>query len=451
MNPLAAVTPGERYLGVFTVLGHYVRLLLVPARLSCDYGLAIVDPRAGVVPHTLLGMAAAAAWLVGLAGYRRSGGAWRLTAVLCATTLASYVLISNAVVLIGVSLAERLLYWPSVHVFMLMAVGVVVFGDRYCVTGKPLAARARLLGLLGAAVILALSMRTALRNLDWADNFTLMSQDVRTWPQGVQLNKNMAVELLQLAAHTDDPEVRHEQLLGADAFLARALEIHPSHATTLGLRAITRAELGDRVGAEGNARGALLLNPHNEEALSVLARLEAAAVPGDEALESLCSVASSQPANAAAQMEAGQALFNAGRAALARPYLERAVALRPDDVEALKLYGHTLALLRRESEALELLRRALALDPSDSDIHANLSWLLARRGAFDEAVRHAERARELQPDDLRIQINLAEAYLLGERRADALALLRLVLSRVDPAQPMRAIIAARIEEIERGR
>ena len=46
MNALVSTTPGEHVLGVFTVLGHYIRLLIVPATLSCDYGLAIVDPRA---------------------------------------------------------------------------------------------------------------------------------------------------------------------------------------------------------------------------------------------------------------------------------------------------------------------------------------------------------------------------------------------------------------------
>ena len=119
LNPLLDANLVERIFSPFTIIGHYTRLFLWPARLSTEYGLAVIDPKAGPNAMTWLGVVAAVALLVGLAGYFRREGAWRRVALLCAIWLASYFLISNTLILFATPLAERLMYWPSVPLFIL--------------------------------------------------------------------------------------------------------------------------------------------------------------------------------------------------------------------------------------------------------------------------------------------------------------------------------------------
>ena len=95
LNPIVNADMPARLLMPFEVLGHYVRLLLFPVRLSADYGYEVFNPRAGANAMTVLGLVAGGGLLVALLGYMRAGGGcagWRsvrhcsLRATLCFRT-----------------------------------------------------------------------------------------------------------------------------------------------------------------------------------------------------------------------------------------------------------------------------------------------------------------------------------------------------------------------------
>ncbi len=445
LNPLVTARGLERVTGALTVLGHYVRLLVAPARLSSDYGLAIIDPRSGPDLMTAVGVLGALAIVVGLAGYVRGGPVWRCAALLTAMTVASYLLISNTVLLIGVSVAERLMYWPSVPALLLAGVGVVEFWRRQCGPGRPLAARAGVLRVLGLLVVAGLALRSAVRSADWRDNFTLVSTDVAAWPQGAQLHRGMALELLRLGRENPDAEIRQAQLAAAEKHLDAVLRLDPAQGGVLGMKARLRAEAGDLAAAEQLARSALVVSPQNTDALYVLARL-AGAAPDLARIHELEQAAAGQPGDAAAQFAAGQALFELGKPAEARPYLARAAELNPTHVDALRLLGQALAAIDRPDAAVAVLQRVLELSPDDWSTHANLAWLLARRDVT-AAVRHAERARALRPDDLQVLTNLAEAYVVAGRTAEAVALFRQAAAGLPVGNPTRRILEERIAHL----
>ena len=130
-NPLAWVGLPQRWLHAFTVVGHYVRLMLVPGRLSCDYGLAVVDAERGPELLTFVGILAAAVTIWALCGYFRTSTLRRQLALLSAIFVASYALLSNTVILIGVAVGERLMYWPSIAVLLALALVLVHLWRRY--------------------------------------------------------------------------------------------------------------------------------------------------------------------------------------------------------------------------------------------------------------------------------------------------------------------------------
>jgi len=81
----------------------------------------------------------------------------------------------------------------------------------------------------------------------------------------------------------------------------------------------------------------------------------------------------------------------------ARSYIERALALKPDDPAILDSMGWVLFRLGNSEQALEYLRKALALMP-DGEIAAHLGEVLWTLGRHDEARSTWEAALDREPD-----------------------------------------------------
>ncbi len=446
LNPLVLATPAERVTGALEVLGHYTRLVFLPDRLASDYGLAVIDPRAGFTPMAALGLVTAAALATGagVALYR-----WRrppLAAGLTLLLLASYALISNTVLLIGVAVAERLFYWSSVFALTLVALGVLKVWRTHCGPGGRLVDSARLLRLLGGLLVVGLAARSAVRVLDWRNNLTLLAQDVQTVPQSVHVNKNYAVVLMQLAVNLTEARDRDQLLAQAAGYLDTALRINPVYTDALAMRAQLALLQGDSDRAWLYAESVLQLDPFDADARAVLARLR-----GDSSarrIPALRADVGTRPADPELRRKLAAALLQNGEPRAARAELEELLHIAPDDVDAWRMLGEALTLLREVPAARAAFERVLARQPDDWTVHSNLAALLAATDPA-AALRHAERARSLRPDDLRTAVNLAEAYAANRRRAEAVRLYRQILGGLDEDDPFRNVVAARIAELER--
>ncbi len=449
MNPLIAASAGERVLGAFTILGVYLRLLVLPDQLCCDYGLAIFDPRAGFTPLTLLGMVAAGGLMMALFGFIRRGLLARRIAALTAMFLASYLLISNTFLLIGVSLAERLMYWPSVLLLILAAVGIVEFWRRQCSPGGGWARSANLLRVLGVLLILAFGLRCAVRNVDWQDNYTLFARDAAQRPEGAHLNKCFASELIKLANRTPSRADKVVLLAAAESNLGAALHVDPGYAEALALRGQVRAWLGNEDGAFLDLDGALLLEPGNRGARQTLAQLRLHGTgDAEDRLDALRADVATHPDDAALLLELGSACVEYGQYDEALNHFEHVLALDPNDITARRRQAETLALRHEYERASAAFQRVLELDPDNWRAHANLSKLLADEDPTT-SLRHARRAHESQPRDLRTNLNLAEAYNLNDQTPAALRIYHDIARVLDEDDPFRQVVLERIKRLER--
>ncbi|HMQ14985.1 MAG TPA: hypothetical protein PKC49_03340 [Phycisphaerae bacterium] len=449
-NPLFQADAWGRLVGPLTILGHYARLLLLPSKLSADYGMGVISPTLSFDPWSLamtgLGVLAAAALLTALLGYGRPrGSAWRELAMLTAMLLASYALISNTVLLIGVSLAERLMYWPSVPALLLIASLIVEWWRRACTGAGPLAHRAGLLRVAGLLLLGALCVRTITRNAAWADDATLFSTDLAEWPNNAQMLVTRARQLVYDASHADDPRERLALLSTAEALASRSLSVHAS--------ASAYRVMGELLGVRGERERALQylylarqINPRDLPTQAHIAALEGRDVDAEAAV--LSERIAARPDDVALRMELAALLVANGRHRTARPHLEHVLRLQPDHLAAQRLMAQVHMLDHEPEPAIALFRAVLEHDPNDWDSHLNLAYLLQLRDP-PACLEHARRAAELRPDDLRTQAGLAEALLINGRRDEALTRLRQLLASLPPADPMRSAVAERIQQIER--
>ena len=116
----------------------------------------------------------------------------------------------------------------------------------------------------------------------------------------------------------------------------------------------------------------------------------------------------------------GGAHEQAGEWALAKPALEKAVALSPQQPVALNYLGYA-QLERRENvkAAMALIEKASQLKPDDPAITDSLGWAHYLVGDVARAVPVLERAVQAQPGDPTINEHLGDAYWAAGRKYEA--------------------------------
>jgi tetratricopeptide (TPR) repeat protein len=100
--------------------------------------------------------------------------------------------------------------------------------------------------------------------------------------------------------------------------------------------------------------------------------------------------------------------------------MERVLELQPEHADALNFIGYTWADKGiRLPEALQYIEKALALDPNNGYIVDSLGWIYFRLGDFTRAVKELRRALELEGADPHIHDHLGDALLAQGDKAQA--------------------------------
>jgi Flp pilus assembly protein TadD len=142
------------------------------------------------------------------------------------------------------------------------------------------------------------------------------------------------------------------------------------------------------------------------KALFVLGRAE----PAEAALSRAVAL---EPNDLEAVSLLAVVLIATGQSARALPHLRHAVALEPSSAEPETNLGTALLLLDRAGEAAEAFERAVALDPGSARTHSDLGAACLAQGRLERAVSELTRATELAPDRATYRSNLAHALELA--------------------------------------
>lgn len=138
------------------------------------------------------------------------------------------------------------------------------------------------------------------------------------------------------------------------------------------------------------------------------------------AYEALLTRAGAASESATMLYAAANAHGNAGNWRAARPLLERALTLSPEDPAVLNELGYGLVEQRENGErGAALIAKAASLRPDDPAIIDSLGVARLRSGAADDAVTLLERAVRLDIGQAEIGEHLGDAYWAAGRRIDA--------------------------------
>ncbi|HWP41002.1 MAG TPA: glycosyltransferase family 39 protein [Tepidisphaeraceae bacterium] len=179
-HPYGGSVGRDRWLMPLALLGRYAALLVLPIRLSPDYGAKVIGWSVRLSdPYLWIGAAAVLVWCVAtvVSLLKRSAAG-----VFAALALAmSYGIVGNIVALIGVNFAERLMYLPSAFFLLLVAMAL---------TRLP---RPIFVGITTIALVLA-SIRTVSYAARWNDRLEFYRRSLQEQPQSIRLVMLLAAE-----------------------------------------------------------------------------------------------------------------------------------------------------------------------------------------------------------------------------------------------------------------
>ena len=110
-------------------------------------------------------------------------------------------------------------------------------------------------------------------------------------------------------------------------------------------------------------------------------------------------------------VQQGLALHQQGRVLEAEPFYRRALALEPEQSDALHLLGVVLSQKGNQGEAETLVRRALTVQPHHTAYHNSLGRILLLQGRMEEGIAALEEALRLAPQNPEAHFNVGEALL----------------------------------------
>jgi tetratricopeptide (TPR) repeat protein len=310
-NPLAHLPAGWRILNALRVVWKYVALQVYPAVFSCDYSfnqIPVYRDLHHTLPAALAAAAAGGAWLWAVS--KRHAGAILAGGIY----LGGFAATANILVPTGTIMGERLAYLSSAGFCLLVALGWNWLRER----------KEILAWVLLAAVVLALSVRTTLRNRDWKDAFTLYSSAVVAVPNDAKMHANLAGRYF--ARNQLDLAAREYQI---------ALRINPDSPDALASYASLEFQRGQYQSAGTMMERALSMSGRNNLNYDFMVVTFAAILMktnhADGALEYLNREIGEAPAFAPAWTERAELHYQQREFAPARSDAVQALRLNPGD------------------------------------------------------------------------------------------------------------------------
>ncbi len=388
-DPFLEATFARKYATIFYTLLLYLKLLIVPHPLTFDYypyHIPLVSwadwrPLAGLLANSALLIAA-------IIGIRRKK-AWGLGIWAYLLPLS---IVSNLVVPIGVFMAERFMYIPSIAFCIFAAYALV----RWIPAGMKRNAKAGTVAAVSVfgIVFLVFSALSFDRTQAWKDDFTLATTDVRVSPESVKSNAMAGDEYRHRADTMSDQIMKRDYLARAEKHLRVALAVFPRYETgciILGRVLQSEGIYGDSPRSRDSIyhasadafRAIFAFSPHSSQAQANLGALFAQQLWNpDSAITHLRAALREDDKIPDAHYNIGTVfLMNGTGPDSALAHLTRAVQLDTGNADAFNNLGAAYQYKKEFGPAMEMYQHAHRLRPRQQNILDNISKLYAAMGA----------------------------------------------------------------------
>jgi Flp pilus assembly protein TadD len=364
LNPLISATDSfHRFSNAMRIMGYYIRLLVFPKPLIYDYSFNQIPL---VKSFDLLSVFSIiihiGLFIYGIIGFFKK----HLLAFGILFYLVSLVIFSNLFFLLGVSIAERFVYFASlgfcfsVSVLLMKWTKTQVevmtynnFSSFFTINRKVI--------LISSLIAVVYSSTAISRNRDWKDNFTLFSHDVQYMPNNARAHGSLGNEIIKtIAANEGDNSQFVEMNLRGISELEKSIAIYPKNIDALNSLGIANLQLDSITKAEYYFKQAL---KYNSKDYSYLANI----------------------------------YLNKGDYDNAIKWYTKIIDNNPKNLDALVYLGIAYGAKNKYKEAINYFKQAVIIQPEGSQIHYYLSSAYKYSGDLVNAEKSFQQAYKLDP------------------------------------------------------
>jgi tetratricopeptide (TPR) repeat protein len=366
-NPFLEASAAEYAGTVAYTLLLYLKLLALPHPLTTDYypyHIELVSwqgfwPLLSILVYVLLTAAA----LAGL--YRKR--AWAFGPALYLVALLP---MSNVLFSVGVFMAERFLFLPSLG---------FAFTVAWLLAHK---LRPKTAAILMLVLLACYSYKTISRNWDWKSNFTLMLADAETSKGSAFSNSILGAAYLEKAKKENSPAMRRKYFQESFKYLERSLDAVPTHLYAIVNLGNAHYEYGrDYPEAIRYYAKALQLSPSHEYSYQTLKGIVSQTEDIGLKIKAYHLMLSHRPRSYELNYALGE-LYGRYRQMpdSAVLFMKRALEEKPESVPALSNLAFLMAQKGQLREAYPILKKAHRLAPKDQMVRRNLMRMATQLG-----------------------------------------------------------------------
>jgi cytochrome c-type biogenesis protein CcmH/NrfG len=425
-NVLVDAGAWQRILSAAMLLGMYLAKTVWPAVLVMDYSFASVVPATSILDiYVLIGIFFGAVSVLIL---------WRgspMTRFIVPAMWASYFPVSNSIVLIKTTFAERIWYVPSIWLAALLTLGI----------GRLIMKTAIRRGVVVLVCVVSMMgvARCWLRNAQWRDNETLFASAYRDQPESVVVLASYGQWLCQ-----------NEQLQKGIPLLQEAATIQPGFTSA-------HYWLGQALLSAGRPQEAMQRfvmvrsqNPDHPDLDHWINKARAQATENSSnSLESARAAVSANPGDWTVMVNYVSLLQSIGRHAEAIDIMRASDVHFSNRPEFHLLSARLLMEAGQLDRAVEEYEQVLSIDDSPTAM-VELAMILLERGSPNDRRRAfglVDSAWSMAPADGQVRIARAVTWALMGRSEDAANIYRGLLDQMSQDDPRRSMFEAQIRAL----
>jgi tetratricopeptide (TPR) repeat protein len=201
---------------------NYLKLLFWPHPLSADYSYNSIPYKTFAHPQVWLSIIVHLAMLAGIGVYSFVKKQYKFIGFALAFYMFHLLLVNNIIFNIGATMGERLIFHSSVGFSIIIAWLLVTGAEKI----KPAATSQTVLGGVMLVITVLCGIKTVTRNKDWTNDKSLFFQDIKTVPNSVLVNGNVAAALITMSDQEKNDTIRRKYIHEAIGHLDRAISVH---------------------------------------------------------------------------------------------------------------------------------------------------------------------------------------------------------------------------------
>jgi tetratricopeptide (TPR) repeat protein len=369
-------------------LGMYIKLLILPYPLNCDYcynsipfvGFGNIWVLLSLVIYLFLGFFGLYRFL------KDKKDPWAFGMLFFLATMA---LFTNVFFLMGAQLGERFTFFASAGFCWLIALAIEKWLVRDEITFPSLLKNVKLMAVL-VPICLLFSGLTMARNADWRTNHSLYKADADKAPNDGRLNYYLGNDLIENEYPLEkDTAKQRQMLMESISYLNKATTILPDYADAHTEAGNAWFRVPNYDSAEVHFKRAIALSDYSSIAANNL----------------------------------GTVYMRTGRLREAVPYYLLAIKIKGDFTQALYNIGCCYLNLHSYDSALAYFNAALKYDPNTPDVHQQIGLVYYFTNRFNLAEPEFITALRINPNDLNAANNLGATYLYEQKYQQALDVL----------------------------